>query len=143
MKIKIFNQTNQKIGHIQRLLKKVFKTIKEDEHMQIVLVTSSDIAELNKQYRNIDKPTDVLSFPNDDELDDTLGDIFISIEQAELQALEYGHSFEREIAFLAVHGYLHLKGFDHHNDQDEKKMVEEQERILKLANLERITHEKH
>jgi len=143
MKIKIFNQTNQKIGHIKRLLKKVFKTIEENEHIQIIFVTSSDIAELNKQFRSIDKPTDVLSFPNDDELDDTLGDIFISIEQAELQANEYGHTFEREIAFLAVHGYLHLKGYDHHNDEDEKKMVEEQERILKLANLERKSHEKH
>jgi len=143
MKIKIFNQTNQKISHIKRLLKKVFKTITENEHIQIIFVTSLDIAELNKQFRNINKPTDVLSFPNDDELDDTLGDIFISIEQAEHQANEYGHSFEREIAFLAVHGYLHLKGYDHHNDEDEKKMVEEQERILKLANLERKSHEKH
>jgi len=143
MKIKIFNQTEEKIGQIKRLLKKVFKRVDEDQHIQIIFVTSNSICELNKTYRNIDKPTDVLSFPNDDELDDTLGDIFISIEQARLQAAEYGHSFDREIAFLAVHGYLHLKGYDHHNDEDEKKMIVEQERILTLANLERKSHEKH
>jgi len=143
MKIKIFNQTEEKIGQIKRLLKKVFKNVDENQHIQIIFVTSSSICELNKTYRNIDKPTDVLSFPNDDELDDTLGDIFISIEQARLQADEYGHSFDREIAFLAVHGYLHLKGYDHHNDEDEKKMIVEQEKILALANLERKSHEKH
>ena len=76
-------------------------------------------------------------FINDDIEDDSLGDIFISIEQARLQADDYGHSFQREIGFLAVHGYLHLLGYDHHTDEEEKIMIQEQERILKNANLER------
>ena len=105
--------------------------------MQIIFVSQEEIRELNKNFRNIDKSTDVLSFPNDDELDSSIGDIFISIEQARLQANDYGHSFEREIGFLAVHGYLHLLGFDHHSESEEKLMIEAQENILKKAKLER------
>jgi probable rRNA maturation factor len=139
MRINIFNQTNEETRKIKKLLKKVFKPIEEDKSMQIVLVTQDEIHEMNKKYRDIDRPTDVLSFPNDDESDTSIGDIFISIEQAHKQALDYEHSFEREIGFLSVHGYLHLKGYDHHTKVDEKIMMEEQERILKLANLERNT----
>jgi probable rRNA maturation factor len=137
MKVNLFNQTEEKVRKIKSLLKKVFKLVEEPSSMQIILVTQDTIHEMNKTYRQIDKPTDVLSFINDDELDNSLGDIFISIEQARLQAVEYGHSFEREIAFLAVHGYLHLKGFDHHTKEEEDIMIQEQERILKQANLER------
>ena len=139
MRINIFNQTNEETRKIKKLLKKVFKPIEEDKSMQIVLVTQDEIHEMNKKYRDIDRPTDVLSFPNDDESDTSIGDIFISIEQAHKQDLDYEHSFEREIGFLSVHGYLHLKGYDHHTKVDEKIMMEEQERILKLANLERNT----
>lgn len=139
MRINIFNQTNEETRKIKKLLKKVFKPIEEDKSMQIILVTQDEIHEMNKKYRDIDRPTDVLSFPNDDESDTSIGDIFISIEQAHKQALDYEHSFEREIGFLSVHGYLHLKGYDHHTKVDEKIMMEEQERILKLANLERNT----
>ncbi|TNF08906.1 MAG: rRNA maturation RNase YbeY [Bacillota bacterium] len=139
MKVNLYNQTEENIRKIKSLLKKVFKPIEESLSMQIILVTQETIHEMNKTYRQIDKPTDVLSFINDDELDNSLGDIFISIEQARLQSIEYGHSFEREIAFLAVHGYLHLKGFDHHTKEEESIMIQEQERILKRANLERNT----
>lgn len=143
MKIIIFNQTNEKTNQINRLLKKIFRHIKTHERMQIILTNQQMIQEMNKQYRNIDKATDVLSFVNDDEMDSSLGDVFISVEQAKLQAEDYGHSFEREMGFLAVHGYLHLKGFDHHTDEEEKIMIVEQERILKQAKLERKQHEKH
>lgn len=137
VKINLYNQTSEDIKEIKKLLKKVFRSIKQKNNMQIIFVSQEEIRELNKNFRNIDKSTDVLSFPNDDELDSSIGDIFISIEQARLQANDYGHSFEREIGFLAVHGYLHLLGFDHHSESEEKLMIEAQENILKKAKLER------
>lgn len=137
MKIQLHNQTKEDIKEIKEILQKIFKPIKQEKNMQIIFLEQKAIHEMNMTYRQIDRPTDVLSFINDDEADDSLGDIFISIEQARLQADDYGHSFAREIGFLAVHGYLHLLGYDHHTDEEEKQMIEEQERILKNANLER------
>ncbi len=97
-----------------------------------VSVTFTDdeaIRELNKQFRDKDASTDVLSFPMDE--DDTLGDIVISVEHAIAQAEEYGHPLEREIAFLTVHSVLHLLGWDHERSEDEEKaMFMRQEEIL-------------
>lgn len=137
MKIKIYNQSASDIKPIEKLLKRIFRTIKESTMMSVVFVTQDEIQRLNATYRQIDKPTDVLSFPNDDPQDQTLGDIFISLEQARIQASDYNHSFEREVGFLAVHGYLHLKGYDHHTELEEKIMIEKQEEILKRVKLER------
>jgi probable rRNA maturation factor len=137
MKIEIHNQTHEDINEVEILLRKIFKPVKEKNNIQIIFVTQIEIQELNKKYRNIDRPTDVLSFINDDKDDKSLGDIFISLEQASIQAKEFEHSFEREIGFLAVHGYLHLKGYDHYTKAEEEIMKEEQEKILKKANLER------
>jgi len=137
MRISLHNQTEENISEIKDLMKSIFKNVKEKKNMQVIFVTQDAIHELNKTYRQMDKPTDVLSFINDDLEDNSLGDVFISIEQAKKQAMDYGHSFEREIGFLAVHGYLHLKGFDHHTEAEEKLMVLEQEKILKQASLER------
>jgi len=137
MRISLHNQTEENISEIKDLMKSIFKNVKEKKNMQVIFVTQDAIHELNKTYRQMDKPTDVLSFINDDMEDNSLGDVFISIEQAKKQAVDYGHSFEREIGFLAVHGYLHLKGFDHHTEAEEKLMVLEQEKILKTASLER------
>jgi probable rRNA maturation factor len=137
MRISLHNQTEENISEIKDLMKSIFKNVKEKKNMQVIFVTQDAIHELNKTYRQMDKPTDVLSFINDDVEDNSLGDVFISIEQAKKQAIDYGHSFEREIGFLAVHGYLHLKGFDHHTEAEEKLMVLEQEKILKTASLER------
>ena len=137
MKIKIYNQSASDIKPIEKLLKRIFRTIKESTMMSVVFVTQDEIQRLNATYRQIDKPTDVLSFPNDDPQDQTLGDIFISLEQARIQASDYNHSFEREVGFLAVHGYLHLKGYDHHTECEEKIMIEKQEEILKRVKLER------
>ncbi len=139
MKINLHNQTKEDIKEIKVLLKSIFTPIKQVKNMQIIFTNQESIRDMNKTYRNIDKSTDVLSFINDDQEDDSIGDIFISIEQAKIQANDYGHSFEREIGFLAVHGYLHLLGYDHHTDEEEKIMIEEQERILKSAKLERTT----
>ena len=137
MKIQLHNQTGEDIKDIKELLQKIFKPIKQEKNMQVIFLKQEAIHQMNMTYRKIDRPTDVLSFINDDIEDDSLGDIFISIEQARLQADDYGHSFQREIGFLAVHGYLHLLGYDHHTDEEEKIMIQEQERILKNANLER------
>lgn len=103
-----------------------------------VLITDNEtIHKLNKKYRGKDSPTDVLSFPLCDEegnLDEEeLGDIVISLERAEFQAKEYGHSLEREIAFLTAHSMLHLMGYDH--EADESEMFDKQEEILESLNI--------
>lgn len=137
MRVSLHNQTEENITAIKDLMRSIFRNVKEKKNMQVIFVTQDEIHTLNKTYRDMDKPTDVLSFINEDLEDNSLGDVFISIEQAKKQAIDYGHSFEREIGFLAVHGYLHLKGFDHHTEAEEKLMVLEQEKILKTASLER------
>ena len=97
-----------------------------------VLVTDDeDIRGLNRQFRDIDKPTDVLSFPSQEE--GFLGDIAISLEKAQAQADEYGHSLEREVAFLTAHAMLHLFGFDHMEEKDDKVMRQQQREILKRS----------
>lgn len=138
MKVNLFNQTKHSFDDIKTLMKRIFNHVKEKQTMQIIFVTQDEIQRLNQTYRNIDKPTDVLSFVNDDPMDKSLGDIFISVDQATIQAKDFGHSLDRELGFLAVHGYLHLKGYDHHTPDEEKIMIEKQEEILKKAKLERI-----
>lgn len=127
--------------------------------VSITLVDNEEIKRLNKEHRDIDKETDVLSFPlidfeapsqfdgfeeselnalfnlDTDEL--TLGDIVISVEKAKAQAEEYGHSIERELGFLIVHSMLHLFGYDHMDEEDEIKMFELQDIILEKAGLRR------
>lgn len=137
VKIRVYNETTQKIRHYTALLKRIFRKIEQSQKMQIIFVDQQKIHELNLTYRHMDRPTDVLSFVNDDPNDDSLGDIFISFDQAIIQATEYDHSLDREIGFLAVHGYLHLIGYDHHTPEEEKEMFAEQERILLASKLER------
>lgn len=119
----------------------------------ITLVDNSQIEQMNKEYRNIQEPTDVLSFPLLDYIEGVpdikpgdldphtnriaLGDIIISAEKAQEQANSYGHSFQRELAFLAVHGMLHLLGYDHLQPEDEKDMFQRQERVLQELKLTR------
>lgn len=107
----------------------------------IILVNNEYIHHLNKDYRNIDRETDVITFALEDyddiKYDDfrLLGDIYISVDKAHSQAIEYGHSFKREICFLAVHGFLHLLGYDHMNKEDEEIMFTRQEEILNEAGI--------
>lgn len=119
--------------------------------ISIMFVDNPYIREINKEHRDIDKPTDVLSFPivdmydgvvNSDEgdfdLDEEvllLGDIIVSLEMTKLQAEEYGHSFERELAFLITHGVFHLLGYDHDTPEREKKMISKQYAVLEALNL--------
>jgi len=103
--------------------------------LNVILVNDDTIHQLNKQYRNIDRPTDVLSFDNSEGKE--IGDVFISIDRVVAQATEYGHSFDRELAFLACHGFLHCLGYDHGTKEEETTMFGLQDRILKRASFER------
>ena len=110
--------------------------------LSIQIDTPDRIRELNRQFRNIDRVTDVLTFPaweGEDPLsgDGYLGDIMICYERASEQAIEYGHSLRRELAFLAVHGVLHLLGYDHMNEQDDLVMRTKQTAILNEMGLGR------
>ena len=138
---------------VEKVVQKALEVeVEGDYEVSISFVDNHEIQELNKQYRNKDAATDVLSFPlmefedteedyeNEEEYvqeDRLLGDIVISLEKAQEQATEYGHSFERELAFLLVHGVLHLLGMDHENEQQEKEMLQKQENILQLLNITR------
>lgn len=109
--------------------------------ISVTLTDNEGIMVMNHQYRGIGKPTDVLSFPMEDDKilkDFVLGDIVISIEKAIQQANEYGHSFEREISFLCVHGMLHLLGFDHEKSKDDEiEMFGHQNKIMEILRINR------
>ena len=137
---------------IEKVLKKCFEIENiEDKnfYMSIILTTPAEIRKLNKEYRDIDREPDVLSFPmyEKEELEtvkqqkqewkDTLGDIVISIERVEEQAKEYGHSFEREFAYMLVHGFYHIMGEDHIEEEDKKIMRAKEENVLSKLNIVR------
>lgn len=109
----------------------------------IIFVEDEEIHKMNKEYRGVDRVTDVISFALEDNEDIVyddlrmLGDIFICIPQMKRQAVEYGHSEKRELSFLTVHGILHLLGYDHMNKEDEHVMFELQELILDGQNIKR------
>ena len=135
-------QSNQSEELLNSVIKTCFETEALDKTDLYVSVTLSDeeyIHKINKTYRNIDKSTDVLSFPmfNKDEIPsfstgipDVLGDIIICIPIVERQAVEYEHSFKRELAYMLVHGFYHLMGYDHIKEEDKKIMREKEENIL-------------
>ncbi|MBN8236671.1 rRNA maturation RNase YbeY [Halobacillus kuroshimensis] len=119
-----------------------------DAEVSVSFVDNKEIQELNRNYRQKDEPTDVISFAMqetgegevdilDENLPMMLGDIVISVDKAKEQAEDYHHSLEREFGFLALHGFLHLLGYDHLNEEDEKKMFTRQEDILREFGLQR------
>ncbi len=117
---------------------------REESELSIVLTDDSAIWELNRQYRGVDRPTDVLSFSQREGEDpgmipEVLGDVVISLDRVHEQAREYGHSFERELGFLVVHGILHLLGWDHERPDDEAVMMAKTEEILTGIGLSRET----
>ena len=135
------------------------KTGKDNKEMAVTFVTNERSHELNLEYRDTDRPTDVisleykpessLSFSEEDleenpelaemldEFDAYIGELFISVDKAREQAEEYGHSFEREMGFLAVHGFLHINDYDHYTPEEEKEMFTLQEEILTAYGLKR------
>lgn len=127
---------------IKKICKKISKIeqIKGKHYLSIIIVDNNKIHEINKQYRDIDNSTDVISFAmidGENELPQEMGDIFISYDKIIEQAENYGHSILREFSFLVSHGVHHLLGYDHMTPEDEKVMFEKQENILKLLKIER------
>lgn len=129
MKVLIENKSQKSDLNI-KLLEELFLKIKDKNTMAIIFINSDDIRELNKTYRGIDKVTDVLSFSTEDLITNDLGDIFICSDILESQAEENGNSTDYEMCFLAVHGYLHLKGYDHETEEDYKHMMDLTSKIL-------------
>lgn len=160
----MIDETNQVSDEIKKQTLELLdfaaqKIGKDDKEMAVTFVTNERSHELNLLYRQTDRPTDVISLEYkpeeaivfddsilaDDpdladlmtEFDPYIGDLFISIDKAKEQAQEYGHSFEREMGFLAVHGFLHINGYDHYTPEEEKEMFNLQEEILKAYGLTR------
>ena len=140
----------------EKLIKEVVSRVLEEEKVlpevdvYITLTNNEEIHKINKEYRDVDRPTDVLSFPmyerdeieglkndTDDEIEKILGDIIVSIEKVREQAEEYGHSFERELAYLVTHGMLHLLGYDHMIEEEKAVMRKREEEILETLNITR------
>ena len=143
MEITYINKTNQDMHVYEKFFQSIAKrTEKElklanDLEISVTFVRSRTIHIINRDYRGIDRPTDVISFAIRDGLENfipdeekDLGDLFINIDYARKQAREYGHSEKRELGFLFTHGLLHCLGYDHMNPEDEKKMFALQDRIL-------------
>ncbi|NLC51273.1 MAG: rRNA maturation RNase YbeY [Firmicutes bacterium] len=132
------------LAKLANLGEKILRSEKyEGVEASIIFVDDHYIKALNQKYRHIEQPTDVLAFPLRDELsisegEKLLGDVYISLERAQEQAREYGHSLEREVAFLMTHGLLHLLGYDHHTQAEEKQMRCKQEQILLAYDLGRL-----
>lgn len=142
-------ENEEYINLINLVLNKCFELKQIKAYICVTLTDNENIKQINKQYRNIDKATDVLSFPilekeeieninnitNDIVKQVMLGDIIISIPKVEEQAQEYGHSFKREFAYMLVHGFCHLMGFDHIVEEDKIIMRKEEENILSSLNI--------
>lgn len=132
---------------INKVVKRCFETenlLSKNLYISITLTTPAEIKKINAEYRNIDKETDVLSFPMFEkneiynisgENPDVLGDIVISIKRVEEQAEEYGHSFERELAYMVVHGFYHLMGYDHEKEYDKLDMRAHEEKVLESLSI--------
>jgi len=142
--------TEEQITLIEKLLNYAsrLENVREGAEVSITFVDNEKIQEINREYRGKDKPTDVISFALEEmgegeieiigiDMPPVLGDIIISVPKAREQAEEYGHSFMRELGFLAVHGFLHLLGYDHETEEEEKEMFSKQSRILEEFGLVR------
>lgn len=136
------DENKEYIELIQKVVNKCFEVEKlqnSNLYISIILTNPKNIQEINKEHRNIDKPTDVLSFPmfEKNELEnihfentEVLGDVIISIEKVKEQAIEYGHGFDRELAYMVVHGFYHLMGYDHMIEEDKVVMRAKEENVL-------------
>ncbi|WP_419881427.1 rRNA maturation RNase YbeY [Peribacillus sp. B-H-3] len=154
LEIDFMDETGQLDEKSVELVEKVLQFAAEKEEidkgseLSVTFVDNERIQEINKEYRHKDSATDVISFALEEvgedeveiiggEMPRVLGDIIISIDRTREQAEEYGHTFERELGFLALHGFLHLLGYDHMNEEDEKQMFTKQREILDAYGLSR------
>ena len=148
MEIEIFNETEEELEKELTELKELLMNVSKDEGLDnilfnVIIIDNSRIREINREYRNIDRETDVISFALEDDktfnLEEirVLGDIYISIDKTRSQAEEYGHSFKRELSFLAIHGFLHLLGYDHMEKDEEEVMFKKQEEVLSRYEINR------
>ncbi|WP_394233004.1 rRNA maturation RNase YbeY [Niallia oryzisoli] len=152
--IDFIDETNELSEKEQDLVEKLLafaaekENVGENSELSVTFVTNDRIQEINREYRDKDRPTDVISFAMEElgegeiplvggDMPRVLGDIIISLAKAREQADEYGHSFIRELGFLAVHGFLHLLGYDHETEDDEKKMFSRQKDLLDEFGLQR------
>ena len=147
MEIDIYNETNENLEEELKVVHSVLvhgleKLKIKEAIFNVIIVDNPYIHKLNKEYRNIDRETDVITFALEDDKTFNpdiriLGDVYISIDKAKSQSIEYGHSLLRELSFLATHGMLHLLGYDHMNKEDEKVMFTLQEEILDEMGIKR------
>ena len=157
LELDLMDETNTLSKETIELVEKVLQfaadkqSIKDGSEVSVTFVTNDAIQEINRTYRNKDVATDVISFAMEElgegemeiidaDIPTLLGDIIISVERAQEQADSYAHTFEREVCFLAVHGFLHLLGFDHGTEEEEKEMFGLQETILQAFGLRREGH---
>ena len=138
MKIELYNNYQKEINFdFEKIIKDV-ETLDSNAEIALILVDIDEIHKINKEYRHKDYPTDVISFESDDEEDENYrGEIFLCVDKVYEQAKLYEHYNEREFAFLLVHGVLHLHGYDHMTEEDEKVMFAKQDEILNKLNYKR------
>ena len=153
--MKVYFSLNKEVSGFKKDIKQLYNLALKETKMpdnlcvNLALVSDAKIKKLNNEYRNVDRVTDVLSFPMIDNFENlqnepdfalgqvNIGDIYINLQRAKQQAQEYGHSLKREFCFLALHGLLHLLGYDHIEKKDEKQMTALQNIILEKANIGR------
>lgn len=143
----IFNNTDKEINELEKLKEYMGFVVDRLEISEgifnIIFVSNDEIHEINREFRNTDRVTDVISFALEDNEKEAfkefrlLGDIYIAIDVAYDQAIEYNHSREREVCFLATHGLLHLLGYDHMTVEEEKEMFGKQEELLEEFGINR------
>ncbi|WP_157455400.1 rRNA maturation RNase YbeY [Carnobacterium maltaromaticum] len=158
MELDLFDETGKITEEQTKMVKTLLEfagshiNLPEDTEMSVTFVDNAAIQVINRDYRGKDQPTDVISFAMEDEVPDevainfdlldekmprNIGDIIISVDKTAEQAFDYGHSFDRELGFLALHGFLHLNGYDHMEEAEEKVMFDLQKEILDAYGLER------
>ena len=153
MALNVYNQTSERgFSKYRSYFSRIFRNAKKHVDLKrgtvvsVIFVNDEQIHQINRDYRNVDRPTDVISFAfNESEEPEVvggsevnmLGDLIISLERAEEQAADYGHSVRREVAFLTVHGMLHLLGYDHMEDEEREEMETEQRFVMDKLGISR------
>ena len=145
--MKFYDESYEKLIHTVLAKGAELQKVAEEAEISVLICDADTIHELNRDYRNVDAPTDVLSFALNEGEEDIpeeeteLGDIVINLDRAIQQAKEFGHSTEREVAYLSVHGFLHILGYDHYDPEEKKAMRKAEEDILSACGITRMMTE--